>query len=86
MKKHQHQSTKTLGRKSMKHQKELIPVEQKLCLTIQEAAQLISCSTITVRRLIKEGKLQIVRVGRDPRVKTNSLHSFLESNTVQAVA
>ncbi len=86
MKKHQTQPIKKSKRKNMKHQKELIPVEQKLCLTIRETAQLISCSTMTVRRLIKEGKLQIVRVGRDPRIKTNSLHSFLESDTVQAVA
>lgn len=47
-------------------------------LTIQEVAQMMRVSSITIRRHIKEGELKAVRVGRRVRVKKASVDRFIK--------
>ena len=47
-------------------------------LTIQEAAELMRVSPMTVRRRIDEGRLMAVRVGRGVRVSKEALDSFVK--------
>ncbi len=46
-------------------------------LTIQEFAQARHCSTKTVRRLIAEGKLPVIRTGRLLRIHPRFLYEDL---------
>jgi len=47
-------------------------------LTIQEVAQTMRVNPITVRRHIKAGNLEAVRVGRRIRVKKESVNKFIK--------
>lgn len=53
-------------------------------LTVQEVANLLRVSTMTVYRLIKSGDLPAVRVGRSFRVRDGDVDSYLESRYTQA--
>jgi excisionase family DNA binding protein len=48
-------------------------------LTVKEVAQFLRCSTRTVQRLIKNGELQAVPVGRLVRVRPAALKALIES-------
>jgi excisionase family DNA binding protein len=46
-------------------------------LTVQEVAELMRVSTMTVYRLIKSGDLPAVRVGRSFRVRDEDVDAYL---------
>ena len=53
----------------------------KRLLTVAEVAALLSVHPITERRLIKAGKLPVVRIGRAVRVRATDLDSFEKSRS-----
>ena len=46
-------------------------------ITIAEAASILSVSTKTIRRLIKQGEITIIRIGRSIRIHKQDLVDFL---------
>ncbi len=48
-------------------------------LTVQEVADLMRVSSMTIYRLIKAGELPAVRVGRSFRVRDTDVDAYLES-------
>ncbi|HEY5165597.1 MAG TPA: helix-turn-helix domain-containing protein [Acidimicrobiia bacterium] len=53
-------------------------------LTVQEVADLMRVSSMTVYRLIKAGDLPAVRVGRSFRVRDVDVNTYLSSRYTQA--
>ena len=53
-------------------------------LTVQEVANLMRVSSMTVYRLIKSGDLPAVRVGRSFRVAEADVDTYLASGYTQA--
>ncbi len=53
-------------------------------LTVQEVADLLRVSSMTVYRLIKAGDLPAVRVGRSFRVRDTDVDVYLASRYTQA--
>ena len=53
-------------------------------LTVQEVADLMRVSSMTVYRLIKAGELPAVRVGRSFRVAEVDVDTYLASGYTQA--
>ena len=53
-------------------------------LTVQEVAQLMRVSSMTVYRLIRAGDLPAVRVGRSFRVRDVDVDGYLQSRYTQA--
>lgn len=51
-------------------------------LTVSEVADLFRVSSMTVYRLIRNGELPAVRVGRSYRVREDDLHAYLEAQVV----
>jgi excisionase family DNA binding protein len=52
-------------------------------LTIKQAAEILACHTMTVRRLIEAGKLgDVVRAGRKfVRIRRTALEAYIVQNT-----
>ena len=55
-----------------------IPYHDDRLLTVQEVAERLRVHPITVRRYIKFGGLQAVRIGRSVRVRPSDLEAFLQ--------
>lgn len=53
-------------------------------MTVQEVADLMRVSSMTVYRLIKSGDLRAVRVGRSFRVREGDVNDYLERSYTQA--
>jgi excisionase family DNA binding protein len=53
-------------------------------LTVQEVAELLRVSSMTVYRLIKGGELPAVRVGRSFRVSAHDVDVYLAARYTQA--
>ena len=53
-------------------------------LTVQEVADLMRVSTMTVYRIIKSGELPAVRVGRSVRVRDVDVDTYLGNRYTQA--
>jgi excisionase family DNA binding protein len=51
-------------------------------LTVSEVADLFRVSSMTVYRLIRNGELPAVRVGRSYRVREDDLQAYLEAQVV----
>lgn len=51
-------------------------------LTVAEVAELFRVSSMTVYRLIRNGELPAVRVGRSYRVRDDDLQSYLQAQVV----
>ncbi|ALE93162.1 AlpA family transcriptional regulator [Arthrobacter alpinus] len=51
-------------------------------LTVQEVAELMRVSKMTVYRMVHAGELPAVRFGRSYRVPANAVESFLKSAVV----
>ncbi|WP_218712910.1 helix-turn-helix domain-containing protein [Arthrobacter sp. BF1] len=51
-------------------------------LTVQEVAELMRVSKMTVYRMVHAGELPAVRFGRSYRVPANAVESFLRSAVV----
>jgi excisionase family DNA binding protein len=52
--------------------------ETRQTRTVYEAAERMGCHPLTVRRLIRDGKLRAVRIGRKVVVPVSALDEFLE--------
>ena len=51
-------------------------------LTVQEVAELMRVSTMTVYRLIKAGDLRAARIGRSLRLRASEIQAYLERETI----
>jgi excisionase family DNA binding protein len=49
-------------------------------LTLKEAATVLRCSIPTVRRLVNDGELQSVRVGKQLRIDVDEIKRFIGSS------
>lgn len=52
--------------------------------TVQEVADLLRVSSMTVYRLIKAGDLPAVRIGKSYRVREDDVDAYLQSRFTQA--
>ncbi|MGH2692722.1 MAG: helix-turn-helix domain-containing protein [Actinomycetota bacterium] len=52
--------------------------------TVNEVAQLLRVSKMTVYRLINQGDLPAVRIGRGFRIREEDVHRYLESRYTEA--
>lgn len=55
-----------------------LPRREPLLLTICEAAELLSVGRTTAYRLIDDGELEVVRIGRAARVPRAAVVDFVE--------
>ena len=53
-------------------------------LTVREVAESMRVSTMTVYRLIRDGDMPAIRVGKHFRLRADDVESFLEARTVNA--
>lgn len=53
-------------------------VETPLAIKIKDAARLLSCSQITIRRLIERGKLKPMRISRHVLIPRDQLLKLVE--------
>jgi excisionase family DNA binding protein len=53
-------------------------------VTVTEVAELMRVSKMTVYRLIKQGDLPAVRIGRGFRIREEDVHRFLDSRYTEA--
>lgn len=53
-------------------------------LTVQEVAELMRVSSMTVYRLIKAGEMRAARVGRSFRIREADVDEYLERSYTQA--
>ncbi len=60
------------------------PAETAQFLTVAEVAALMRVSKMTVYRLVHNGELPAVRVGRSFRVRATAVHQLLESSFYDA--
>ncbi len=54
-------------------------------LTVREVAATMRVSTMTVYRLIRDGDMPAIRVGKHFRLRADDVTSFLTARTVNAV-
>ena len=54
---------------------EVVPVEP-VAVRLSTAAGVLDCSVSTIRKLVKEKKLETVKVGNDDRVTVKSLKAL----------
>ena len=59
------------------------PLSKSRFLTVQEVADLMRVSTMTVYRLVKAGTLPAIRVGKHLRVRRTDLRAYLDARVVQ---
>lgn len=59
-------------------------MSQSRFMTVQEVADLMRVSSMTVYRLIKSGDLRAVRVGRSFRVREDDVNAYLEQSYTEA--
>ena len=57
-----------------------------LLLTYQQAAEAMSVSAVTVRRMASRGEIPVVRLGKSTRIPARWLESWVEEQTRQAEA
>ena len=53
-------------------------------VTVNEVAQLMRVSKMTVYRMINQGNLPAVRIGRGYRIREEDVHTYLESRYTEA--
>ena len=53
-------------------------------MTVNEVAQLMRVSKMTVYRLVKQGDLAAVRVGRGYRIREEDVHRYLDARYTEA--
>jgi excisionase family DNA binding protein len=59
-------------------------MSEKLFISIKEAANALAVSTKLLYKLVSEGKIQAVRIGRAVRLSRKSLDEFLGGAAVEA--
>lgn len=62
-----------------------MPVDRERYYSLQEIAEIMSLSVSTIRKFIREGELQKVKVGSLVRVTGSELNDYIERNTTIAV-
>jgi excisionase family DNA binding protein len=60
----------------MKHTDEEVSKLEPVAVRYRTAAGLLECSESTVRKLVREGRLEAVKVGDDDRVTTKSIKAL----------
>ena len=60
------------------------PLSETAFLTVQEVADMLRVSTMTVYRIIKGNELPAVRVGRSFRVAQTYINTYLSQRYTQA--
>ena len=58
---------------------------QARLLTVNEVAALLRVSRMTVYRLIKEGQLKALRVGRSYRLREDDVDEYLSKRYTEAI-
>lgn len=61
-----------------------IPPDQRLLVSVEEAAQLASVSASTMYRYIQAGEIRSIKRGRVRRVIVASLREWIGQNTAEA--
>jgi excisionase family DNA binding protein len=56
------------------------PLAARRLLTVDQVAEFAQVNSRTVRRLIKKGRLRVVRLGRSVRIHPEDLDALLQSN------
>ncbi len=51
-------------------------------LTVKEAAELLRTSRVQIRKMIQNGELSAVKVGREYRIPYVCLREFIEQNLI----
>ena len=59
---------------------------QPLAVDVREAARLLAVSVFTIRRMLRDGRLQSVRVGRCVRVSFASIEEFVQLASLRGSA
>lgn len=57
----------------------------KPILTLDEVAEYLRCSVMTVRRLIRTRQLQAIKVRGQWRIRATALEAYIQRNTLKAV-
>ena len=60
------------------------PFTEARLLTVNEVADLLRVSRMTVYRLIKQGDMPSLRVGRGYRLREEDVHSYLNERFTEA--
>jgi excisionase family DNA binding protein len=60
------------------------PFTEARLLTVNEVADLLRVSRMTVYRLIKQGEMAALRVGRNFRLREEDVHSYLKERYTEA--
>ncbi len=60
------------------------PFTEARLLTVNEVAELLRVSRMTVYRLIKTGEMPALRVGRNYRLREEDVHGFLMERYTEA--
>ena len=55
----------------------------KRLLTLEDACEQLQVSEATIRRLVKDGELRVVRIGRAIRVRPEDLDAFIQARLTQ---
>jgi excisionase family DNA binding protein len=56
-----------------------IPLNEKLTLTIEEAAQFTGIGETTINKLMSEGKIPYAKIGRKKLIQREDIEIFIES-------
>ena len=59
------------------------PQFEDLLLTVDEVAQLMRVSNMTVYRLIKSGQMAAIRVGKNYRIRRRDVERYLSDRAVR---
>ena len=60
------------------------PFTEARLLTVNEVADLLRVSRMTVYRLIKSGEMPALRVGRNYRLREEDIHNYLTERYTEA--
>ncbi len=52
-------------------------------ISIEETSQLTSLSPVTIRRLVRQGRIRASRIGRSVRIDKDALVKQIEANRIQ---
>ena len=58
------------------------PLFEDLLLTVDEVAQVMRVSNMTVYRLIKSGQMAAIRVGKNYRIRRRDVEKYLSDRAV----
>ncbi len=59
------------------------PLFEDLLLTVDEVAQVMRVSNMTVYRLIKSGQMAAIRVGKNYRIRRRDVERYLSDRAVR---